>query len=76
MQKRVTDPIDVQYPDKHNGRTQTGVTTTFNGMNGPDWGRKKIRRSTTWTDQIKQVLKHQDGAYTTIINAIVKEAFK
>ena len=39
-------------------------------------GSQKIWRSTTWTDQIKQVLKHQDGAHTTIINAIVKEAFK
>ena len=39
-------------------------------------GSQKILRSTTGTDQIKQVLKHQDGAHTTIVNAIVKEAFK
>ena len=39
-------------------------------------GSQKLWRSTTWTNQIKQVLKHQDGSYTTIINATIKEAFK
>ena len=39
-------------------------------------GSQKLWRSTTWTGQIKQVLKHQDGSYTTIINATIKEAFK
>ena len=33
-------------------------------------------RSTTWMDQIKQIPKQQDGSYTTIINRILKEAFK
>ena len=45
-------------------------------VNGPDWGRKKYEGPRRERIKLSKYLKYQDGAHTTIINAIVKEAFK
>ena len=71
-----TDPNGSQNYTSPSRGQPSGVTTTFNGVNGPDWGHKKYEGPRRGRIKLSKYLKHQDGAHTTIINTIVKETFK